>query len=152
MAVAYSISASLTAELSYYIILVLCSKSKGFPAKLSQIHKDNWRPWASHRCGKKVKGMRRKRNGKSGVAGKREELPTKDGVNPMSTQNRSTGMPAFSGQTKGSNTGSSFLPCLHLFYLTFLLTWSALTPPSLLPTAKEHLPLVLLPSTMPYSI
>lgn len=80
MAVPYSIPTSLSAVPSYQIFsstrLVLCSESKGSPTKFSQIHRDNWRPWASQRGGKKVKRMRRKGNGKPRVLGsEKSSLP-----------------------------------------------------------------------------
>lgn len=86
MAVPYSIPTSLSVVPSYQILfstrLVLCSKSKGSPAKFSQIRKDNWRPWANQRGGKKIKRMRRKRNGKPRVLG-REKNSLSKMVSPL---------------------------------------------------------------------
>lgn len=110
MAVPYSIPTSLSSVLSHQILfstcLVLCSKSKGSPAKFSQIRKDSWRPWANQRGGRKIKRMRRKRNGKPRVLGREKNSLPKMGrwEMPMSRQNRCQ----YSGQTKGSSPSWAF--------------------------------------------
>lgn len=148
MSVPYSIPTFLSSLLSHQILfstcLVLCSKSKGSPAKFSQIRKDSWRPWANQRGGRKIKRMRRKRNGKPRVLGREKNSLPKMGrwEMPMSRQNR-----WIYWYTSTQAKAKALLlpvPSLHLFCLTLLpLCQRSLLHPS--HTAKGHFPLFPLP-------